>query len=155
MVLAFRLNGNPIQIDIDSRASLAEVLRNLCGCMSIKCGCEVGECGSCTVLVDGEPHNSCIYLAVYAEGKSVYTVEGLSEEYDFSKLQKVFIEEGAVQCGFCTSGMLLVAAAFLQKNRDRICTKNEIRAAISGNLCRCTGYENIVRAIMRMQNERR
>jgi carbon-monoxide dehydrogenase small subunit len=126
---------------------LLELLRNELGLSGTKEGCGTGECGACTVLLDGKPVNSCLMLAVDAEGREVTTVEGLEKEGKLHPLQEAFVEEGAVQCGFCTAGMLMAAKGLLEENAHP--TEEEIRRGISGNLCRCTGYVRIVRAIQR------
>jgi carbon-monoxide dehydrogenase small subunit len=129
--------------------SLADMLRDEFGLTSVKKGCEVGECGACTVLVDGESVNACIYLAVWAEGREILTVEGLTRlDGGLSEVQQAFIEEGAVQCGFCTPGFLLTAQELVQ--RGGAYTEEELRKALSGHLCRCTGYENILNAVKRL-----
>ena len=125
--------------------TLAQLLRDDAGLTGTKEGCGEGDCGSCTVLLDGEPINSCLVLAAEADGKEVLTVEGLSREWELHPLQQAFIEEGAVQCGYCIPGMLLAAKALLDENPSP--TESEIRSAIAGNLCRCTGYVRIVQAI--------
>ena len=125
--------------------TLAQLLRDDAGLTGTKEGCGEGDCGSCTVLLEGEPVNSCLVLAAEADGKEVLTVEGLSREWELHPLQQAFIEEGAVQCGYCIPGMLLSAKALLDENPSP--TESEIRSAIAGNLCRCTGYVRIVQAI--------
>jgi carbon-monoxide dehydrogenase small subunit len=140
------INGKKTETMIDSRASLADMLRNERRLTSVKKGCEVGECGGCTVLVDGKSVNSCIYLAVWAEGKEILTVEGLTGPGgELSAVQQAFIDEGAVQCGFCTPGFLLTAHEIASRGNSY--TDDELRKLLSGHICRCTGYENILRAV--------
>ena len=142
----FNLNGKDTERTVDVRASLTDMLRNDYRMTSVKKGCEVGECGACTVLIDGEAFNSCIYLAVWAEGKHILTLEGLTgPNGELSDIQQAFVDAGAVQCGYCTPGMVLSAKALLDKNPHA--TKAEIQRAMSGNLCRCTGYTKIVKAV--------
>jgi carbon-monoxide dehydrogenase small subunit len=143
--LQMNLNGKDIQIEIKAWQTLAEVLREGFGLTGTKIGCEEGECGACTVLVDGQPVNSCIYPALKAAGRTVLTIEGLADGDELHPLQAAFVEHGAIQCGYCTPGILLTAVALLQSNPHP--TDAEIRRAISGNLCRCTGYLKIIRAI--------
>ena len=138
------VNGKEVAEYVDVRESLLEMLRNRLGLTSVKKGCEVGECGACTVIVDGETIDSCIYLAVWAEGKNIRTLEGLEKNGELTRIQEAFIEEGAIQCGFCTPGFIMSAKALLDENPDA--TREEIRRAISGNLCRCTGYEQLIQA---------
>ena len=146
-VIEMTVNGEKRQIAVDDRESLLDTLRNL-GFTSVKKGCEVGECGACTVLVNGEAVDSCIYLTMWAAGKSVMTVEGLKgPNGELSPIQRAFIEEAAVQCGFCTPGMVMAAKALLDKNPDP--TEEEIKEAMKGNLCRCTGYVKILEAVKR------
>ncbi|MDR0525613.1 MAG: (2Fe-2S)-binding protein [Spirochaetaceae bacterium] len=143
------INGRPAEARVDVTMSLADMLRDEFGLTSVKKGCEVGECGACTVLVDGESVNACIYLAVWAEGREILTVEGLTRlDGGLSEVQQAFIEEGAVQCGFCTPGFLLTAQELVQ--RGGAYTEEELRKALSGHLCRCTGYENILNAVKRL-----
>ena len=142
--IQFILNGKRQSARVDTRLLLVDFLRNSMGLTGTKTGCGIGECGACTVLIDGDPVNSCLVIAVSIDGKKVTTVEGLAG-VELSGLQQSFIDGGAVQCGFCTPGMLLAAKALLDKNAAP--TEEEIRKAISGNLCRCTGYEKIVRAV--------
>ncbi len=140
------INGKKKEIHVDVRASLYDMLHDDYRLTGVKKGCEVGECGACTVLIDGETFNACIYLAVWADGKDIRTVEGLaSEDGEVCRIQEAFIEEGAVQCGFCTPGFLLSATEILESGHDF--TRDEIRKQLSGHLCRCTGYENIVNAV--------
>jgi len=139
------VNGKPVEVKVDPTWTLLYALREEVKLTGTKKGCEKGDCGACTVLLDGKPVNSCLVLALQAEGKKVETIEGLGTSDSLHPLQKSFIASGAVQCGFCTPGMLLSAAALLRKNPDP--TAREIRTAISGNLCRCTGYQKIVKAI--------
>lgn len=140
------INGKDVEKMVDVRASLTDMLRNDYHLTSVKKGCEVGECGACTVLIDGETFNSCIYLAVWADGKHIRTLEGLlSPDGEPSDIQKAFMEESAIQCGFCTPGFLMSAYALLLHNPHP--TREEIKVAVSGNLCRCTGYVPILNAI--------
>jgi carbon-monoxide dehydrogenase small subunit len=134
---------------VDARASLADMLREEYRLTSVKKGCEAGECGACTVLINGESVNSCIYLAVWADGKEILTAEGLTgAQGELSAVQKAFIEEGAIQCGFCTPGFLLTAQEIAQSGIRY--TDEELRKLLSGHLCRCTGYENIIRAVKKI-----
>jgi carbon-monoxide dehydrogenase small subunit len=129
------------------------MLRGNEGLDSVKHGCDVGECGACTVLIDGQPFNSCIYLAVWAEGKEILTLEGLSDANGtISDIQQAFIDEGAVQCGFCTPGFIMASIPIITS--DEPMDRTEIRRQVSGNLCRCTGYEKIVNAIEKTQRKR-
>ena len=140
------INGKQVEKVVDVRASLTDMLRNDYHLTSVKKGCEVGECGACNVLIDGEAFNSCIYLAVWADGKSILTLEGLAgPNGELSDIQKAFMEETAVQCGFCTPGFIMSAVEILNSGREY--TDDELRKALSGHLCRCTGYENILRAV--------
>ncbi len=139
------VNGAQERLDVPSNMTLLAMLREKLALTGTKNGCEAGECGACTVLVDGEPVNSCMMLAVEADGREVLTVEGLAPEGRLSPLQQAFVEHNAVQCGFCTPGMLMTATALLQRNPDP--SEAEIKAALVGNLCRCTGYVRIIDAI--------
>jgi len=145
-IVHMTVNGKEVELAVDPRESLLETLRNRLGLTSVKKGCEVGECGACTVLVDGEAIDSCIYLTMWAEGRSIMTVEGLKgPNGELSTIQKAFIEEAAVQCGFCTPGMILSAKALLDEKPHP--TRAEIRTALAGNICRCTGYVKIEQAV--------
>ena len=140
------INGKAVETNVDVRASLTDMLRNDYHLTSVKKGCEVGECGACNVLINGEAFNSCIYLAVWADGKDILTLEGLAgPNGELSDIQKAFIDETAVQCGFCTPGFIMSAVEILESGREY--TDDELRKALSGHLCRCTGYENILRAV--------
>ena len=140
------INGKQVEKMIDVRASLTDMLRDDYRLTSIKKGCEVGECGACNVLVNGECFNSCIYLAVWADGKEILTLEGLAgPNGEISDIQQAFIDEAAVQCGFCTPGFIMSAAEILESGKEY--SDGEIRKLMSGHLCRCTGYENIFRAV--------
>jgi aerobic carbon-monoxide dehydrogenase small subunit len=139
------VNGRAMRTTVEVDETLVDVLRDKLGFVEVKNGCGQGDCGACTVLLDGEAVNSCLTLAVQARGRSVTTTKGLGTPEEPHPLQTAFIEHGAVQCGFCSSGMILSAASFLQQNTTP--TRDEIREAISGNLCRCTGYTKIVDAI--------
>ena len=142
----FNLNGKDVERTVDVRASLTDMLRNDFRMTSVKKGCEVGECGACTVIIDGEAFNSCIYLAVWAEGKHITTLEGLlGPNGELSDIQQAFVEEAAIQCGFCTPGFILTAWEILESGKEY--TDAELRKLLSGHLCRCTGYENILRAV--------
>lgn len=151
-IVHFIVNGQPVEVAIDEREALLDTLRTHLGLTSVKRGCEVGECGACTVLVDGRAVDSCLYLTVWAEGKHILTVEGLREDNgELSIIQRAFIEEAAVQCGFCTPGLILSAVEIIGEGEPR--TRDELRQRISGHLCRCTGYENILNAVERALNE--
>jgi len=151
----FRVNGQDIELDIEPMATLLDVLREQLGLTGTKKGCGAGDCGACTVIMDKKAILSCLTPAMQATGREITTVEGLSRNGELHPLQEAFIECGAVQCGFCTPGMLLSAKALLDQNPSP--TQEEVRMAISGNLCRCTGYKKIIDAIMlaskRMKDE--
>ncbi len=142
--ISFTVNGKPVNLEINVGETLLEVLRNHLGYTGVKQGCAVGECGACTVLIDGDPVDSCISLGVWADGKNITTIEGLVEEGELTKVQRAFIEEGAVQCGFCTPGFILATTSMVESGKKY--SRAEIKRELSGNLCRCTGYENIIRA---------
>ena len=149
----FNLNGKDVERTVDVRASLTDMLRNDFRMTSVKKGCEVGECGACTVIIDGEAFNSCIYLAVWAEGKHITTLEGLlGPNGELSDIQQAFVEEAAIQCGFCTPGFILTAWEILESGKEY--TDAELRKLLSGHLCRCTGYENILRAVKKTMYRR-
>jgi aerobic carbon-monoxide dehydrogenase small subunit len=139
------VNGAQERLDVPSNMTLLQMLREKLGLTGTKNGCEAGECGACTVLVGGEPVNSCMMLAVEADGQEILTVEGLAPEGRLSPLQEAFVEHNAVQCGFCTPGMLMSAHALLRRNPHP--GEQEIKEALVGNLCRCTGYVRIIDAI--------
>lgn len=144
-VLSFTLNGDPIEVVCKDNMTLLDLLRDKLGLTGTKKGCEQGECGACTVMLDGKPVNSCCTLAVECEGRDVVTVEGIAKNGQLHPIQKQFIEKWALQCGYCTPGMIMSAKALLDVNPHP--TELEIREAIEGNLCRCTGYAKIVEAI--------
>ena len=149
----FNLNGKDVERTVDVRASLTDMLRNDFRMTSVKKGCEVGECGACNVLIDGEAFNSCIYLAVWAEEKKVRTLEGLlGPNGELSDIQQAFVDEAAIQCGFCSPGFLLTAVEILESGKEY--TDAELRKLLSGHLCRCTGYENILRAVKKTMYKR-
>lgn len=140
------INGKEVETMVDVRASLTDLLRNEYSLTSVKKGCEVGECGACNVIIDGECFNSCIYLAVWADGKNIRTVESLAgPDGELSAIQQAFIDEAAVQCGFCTPGFIMSAVEILESGQKY--TRDELRRKLSGHLCRCTGYENIINAV--------
>jgi len=141
------VNGVPYPVDVEATATLLHVVRDVIGLTGSKEGCDDSECGACMMLLDGKPVNSCSYLALQADGREITTVEGLADGDDLSPLQRAFLEEGGVQCGFCTPGMLISATALLAENASP--SEDEIRLALGGNLCRCTGYDGIVRAVKR------
>ena len=140
-----KVNGQSYALEVDAKELLLDVIREKIGLTGTKEGCGTGECGACTVLIDGEPVNSCLYLAVRAEGKDILTIEGLGELSNLHPLQQAFIDNGSVQCGFCAPGMLLSAHALLMRNSNP--SEREIREGIAGNICRCSGYVKIVSAI--------
>ncbi|MBN1824873.1 MAG: (2Fe-2S)-binding protein [Candidatus Eisenbacteria bacterium] len=140
------VNGEEWRIDVEPNDTLLETLRDRIGVKSPKVGCERGDCGSCTVLLNGRTARSCLVLAVEADGMEVTTVEGLGRD-GLTPLQNAFLEENSFQCGFCAPGVILAATELLRENPNP--TEDEVKEAISGNLCRCTGYEPIVRAVLR------
>jgi len=144
-MVRFVLNGKEIEVEAPPHWTLLRLLREKLGLTGTKEGCGIGECGACTVLLDGLPVNACLILVPKVEGKRVETVEGIGSRESLHPLQRSFIEQGAIQCGFCTPGMLMSAKALLEKNPKP--TREEIKEAISGNLCRCTGYQQIIEAI--------
>jgi len=143
--LQMNVNGEDVTVEVEACASLAHVLRDSLGLTGTKIGCEEGECGACTVLVDGLAVDSCIYPALKADGRRVLTIEGLQQDGELHPVQRAFLEHGSVQCGYCTPGLILSAVALLKENPKP--SEEDIRRAISGNLCRCTGYRKVVQAI--------
>ena len=151
--MKFKVNGVTYDEEIDHRRTLLEMLRENLGLLGTHKGCDEGQCGCCTVLVDGKAVNSCIVLAADVQGKHITTIEGLAQGEELHPVQKAFVETGAIQCGFCTPGMIMAAKAFLDKNPNP--TEEEAKMAISGNLCRCTGYFQIIEAVMKAAEEMR
>lgn len=145
MLIEFKVNGKNYKIDVCPSMRLIDLLRDELGLTGTKEGCGEGECGSCTVIMDGKAVNSCLVLAPQVDGKEIITVEGLAEDEQLDLLQQKFLEHSAVECGFCTPGMLMSAKALLTRNPHP--TDEEIRTAIAGNLCRCAGYSKVVAAI--------
>jgi len=143
--ITLKINGEFYKLNVKSNVLLLDVIRDEIGLTGTKRGCDTGECGACTVLIEGEPVNSCLVLAIEVDGKDILTVEGLVKNGQLHPLQIAFVEEGAIQCGFCTPGVLLSAKALLNTNPNP--TEEEIKTAIAGNLCRCTGYTKIIKAI--------
>jgi len=149
----FKVNGQDTTLEVECGETLLEVLRSRLKLTGTKLGCGVGECGACTVLVDGKAVDSCIYLAAWADGKEVKTVEGQGHGNKPNDIQQAYLDEAAVQCGYCTPGFLMSTEALLEDNPNP--TEAEIRLGLSGNLCRCTGYTNIVRAVQKAASGRR
>ena len=149
--ITLNVNGVPYPLSVEPHRTLVSVVRGEVGLTGTKEGCDDCECGACMVLIDGRPVNSCSYLAVQADGREVTTVEGLGTAGEPHPLQRNIVAEGGVQCGFCTPGMLISAAALLAVNPQP--AEDEIRIALGGNLCRCTGYQKIVRAVQRTADE--
>ena len=145
-IVKFKINGRFYEVIITSNMTLSELLRDQLDLTGTKHACEVGQCGSCTVLVDGKPTLSCSTLAISVRDKEVLTVEGLSRGTQLHPLQQAFIDHGAIQCGFCTPGMILMAKALLDENSNP--TRQEVREGLGGNLSRCTGYVKIIDAVM-------
>ena len=145
-ILQLRVNGETVEVLTEIHKTLLEVLREDLGLTGTKRGCDLGSCGACTVLIGGKPHLSCLTLAVDVRGKEILTIEGLGRDGALHPLQKAFIERGAIQCGFCTPGMILTAKAFLDQHPRP--SEEETKRAVSGNLCRCTGYVKIVEAVL-------
>ena len=152
MKLTCTVNGTAVTADVPPETTLLAFLRKHLHLTGTKEGCGEGDCGACTVMVDGKTVNSCLMLALDAEGQEILTVEGLAKNGELDSLQRAFIEEGAVQCGFCTPGMLMSAKMILDKNCDP--SEEEIKRALSGNLCRCTGYVRIVKAVKKAASMR-
>lgn len=149
--LTFSVNKQPVELEVEPQLTLLEVLRDQLALIGTKEGCGTGDCGACTVLVDDEPVCSCLMLVVEAEDQAVTTVEGLATDGDFHPVQSAYIAEGGLQCGFCTPGLLMSSVALLADNPRP--TEREIREALAGNLCRCTGYDKIVRAVQAATEE--
>ncbi len=151
MKLTLSVNGAKRDVEASKSARLLDVLRGPLGLTGSKEGCGEGECGACTVLLDGDPVNSCLVLAGQCDGREITTVEGLGTADSLSPLQRAFVEHGGAQCGICTPGMLMSSEAYLKKNRDLV----TLRESIAGNLCRCTGYQRIEESIERGEQEGR
>jgi carbon-monoxide dehydrogenase small subunit len=151
-LICLTVNDTEYEIAVAPNETLVDVIRGALGLTGTKKGCEMGDCGSCTVLLDGEPVNACLVLAVQADGRAVTTIEGLETDAGLDPVQAAFVEQGAIQCGFCSSGMILSSKHLLDKNPRP--TDGEIRAAIAGNLCRCTGYQKIVEAVKNAAEKR-
>ena len=147
------INGKAVTAMVDVRASLTDMLRNDFRLTSVKKGCEVGECGACNVIINGECYNSCLYLAAWADGKEIRTLEGLlGPNGELSDIQQAFVDEAAIQCGFCTPGFIMTAVEILESGQRY--SDDELRKLLSGHLCRCTGYENILRAVRKTMEAR-
>jgi len=144
-LIKLKVNGESYEVSVEPKRLLVDVLRDNLGLTGTKKACDLGNCGSCTVLMDGKPVLSCLTLAMEAQGKDILTVEGLAKDGQLHPLQQAFIDYGAIQCGFCTPGMLLSAKALLDENPEP--TEADIKEALSGNLCRCTGYVKVVQAV--------
>ncbi len=145
-IIKLHVNGEEFEVLTETRRTLLEVLRENLGLTGTKRGCDLGTCGACTVLIEGKPFLSCLTLAVDVQGKKIITIEGLAQERNPHPLQRAFVEKGAIQCGFCTPGMILTAKALLDQIPHP--SEGEVKKAISGNLCRCTGYIKIIEAIL-------
>jgi len=146
MIVNFKLNGEKVTADVPPYTTLTDMLRDELGIQTVKKGCEHGECGACTLLVNGLPMASCIILAPQVEGKHVTTLEGLEHKAMMIDLRQAYIENGAIQCGFCTPGMLISSYALLRNNQNP--SPHEVKLAIEGNICRCTGYTKIIEAVL-------
>ena len=144
-LIKLAVNDREVEIAVEPNLTLTDLIRYELGLTGTKKGCETGDCGACTVILDGIPVNSCLVLAVQANGRKVETIEGLESEDGLHPIQDAFVEKGAIQCGFCSPGMILSAKNLLDKNPNP--NESDIRGAISGNLCRCTGYQKIIEAI--------
>ncbi len=152
-LIVLKVNGEPYEVAVEPRMTLLDVLRDNLGLTGTKKACDLGNCGSCTVLLDGKPVVSCLLLAVDTRGRDILTIEGLAKNGQLHPLQQAFVDYTALQCGFCTPGMLLSAKALLDSNPEP--TEEEVKEAISGNLCRCTGYGNIVEAILKVARSKK
>ena len=145
--VAFKVNGADHEVFVEPRETLLQVLREKLGLTGTKQGCDLGDCGACTVVVEGQPALACLTLAIEMEGKEILTIEGLSSNGKLNPLQQAFMDEGAVQCGYCTPGMIMSATALLNHNPHP--TEEEVRRSLAGNLCRCTGYSKIIKAVIK------
>ena len=145
-ILSLQVNGRVMEVASAPNRTLLQVLREDLGLTGAKEGCGLGECGACTVLLNGNPVNACLVLAEQAYGARIETIEGVASGNELHPLQEAFVERGAIQCGYCTPGMILTSKAFIEKNPDP--SEEKVRRALSGNLCRCTGYEKIVEAVL-------
>ena len=151
--ITLNVNGREHNISVEPRKTLVDAIRDDCGLTGTHIGCEHGVCGACTVILDGQPVRSCLMFAVQAQGKSIRTVEGLSQDGSLHPLQSAFMANHALQCGFCTPGFLMLSTAMLEREPD--IGEDEMRDVLSSNLCRCTGYQNIVKAVKAVQAELR
>jgi carbon-monoxide dehydrogenase small subunit len=149
--VTLRVNGSPVSLDVAGTELLADVLRDRLGLYGTRLGCHEGVCGTCTVLLEGDPVRACLVLAGQADGASVTTVEGLAGGRELSPLQAAFVEHGAAQCGFCTAGMLVTATALLRREPGP--SRKRVGDALAGNLCRCTGYAKIIDAVLEASSE--
>ena len=145
------INKKPYTLQVEEGETLLEVLRNKLRLTGTKKGCEVGECGACTVLIDGVPTDTCLYLAALADGKEITTIEGMANGFELHPVQQAFVDAGAIQCGFCTPGMVLSASALIERNHRP--TEDEIKKSLSGNFCRCSAYEQIINDVQRAAKE--
>ncbi len=150
--IRLKVNGDVYELSVDPNELLIDVIRNRLDLTGTKEGCGAGDCGACTVIIDGKSVNSCLMLAIEADGRDILTIEGIAKDGKLDPIQKAFIDEGAIQCGFCTPGMVLSAKALLDENPHP--SDEEIKKSISGNICRCTGYQKIVRAIQEASRKR-
>jgi len=150
-LVKLRVNGESYEVVVTPWETLLDVIRDKLGFTGAKKGCDTGDCGACTVIMDGMAIASCLVLAIEAQDKEILTIEGLTQDEDLNPIQKAFIEHGAIQCGFCTPGMVLSAKALLDQNNKP--SEEEVKLAIAGNLCRCTGYTKIVEAILAVSHE--
>ncbi len=150
-IITLNVNGEEFEFLTEVHRTLLEVLREDLGLTGTKRGCDLGTCGACTVLIEGKPYLSCLTLAADVQGKKIVTIEGLAQDGEPHPLQKAFVQKGAIQCGFCTPGMILMAKAFLDENPNP--SEEEVKQAISGNICRCTGYTKIVEAILSLTHK--
>jgi carbon-monoxide dehydrogenase small subunit len=150
-LIELTVNGEPYPIDVEGRTRLLDAIRDKCLLTGAKEGCSTGDCGACTVLLDGHPVTSCLVLAASAVGRKITTIEGVGSENELHPVQKAFMEEGGLQCGICTPGMIMTSIALLEENPNP--TRDEIRFGLQGNLCRCTGYDKIVDAVQAAARE--
>lgn len=146
--ITLNVNGIAYPVEVDARQSLLYAVRDQLGLTGSKEGCDDSECGACMMILDGNPVNSCSYLAIQADGREVTTIEGLATDGELHPLQSAFLDHGGVQCGFCTPGMLISATALLRSNPSP--SEEDVRIGLAGNLCRCTGYDGIVKAVLRV-----